>query len=115
MRPSLALQTHRDAIRAIALIHRVTHVRVDFGQTQHEQRVRQPSSGVSLKNRMETDGNGYFSDHLCHEPIPVRGVPANVTKPRMSHAGYLQKLRSSVRQVAARDPGTLCLTPCGLW
>ena len=55
MRPSLALQTHRDAIRAIALIHRVTHVRVDFGQTQHEQRVRQPSSGVSLKNRMETD------------------------------------------------------------
>lgn len=30
MRPSLALQTHRDAIRAIALSHRVTNVRV-FG------------------------------------------------------------------------------------
>ena len=30
MRPSLALQTHREAIRAIALSHRVTNVRV-FG------------------------------------------------------------------------------------
>ena len=30
MRPSIALQTHRDAIRTIALSHRVTNVRV-FG------------------------------------------------------------------------------------
>ena len=30
MRPSFALQTHREAIRAIALSHRVTNVRV-FG------------------------------------------------------------------------------------
>jgi predicted nucleotidyltransferase len=30
MRPSLALQTHREAIRTIALSHRVTNVRV-FG------------------------------------------------------------------------------------
>ena len=34
MRPSLALQTHREAIREIALRHRVTNVRV-FGSVLH--------------------------------------------------------------------------------
>lgn len=34
MRPSIALHTHRDAIRAIALSHRVTNVRV-FGSVVH--------------------------------------------------------------------------------
>lgn len=34
MRPSLALETHREAIRAIALSHRVTNVRV-FGSVVH--------------------------------------------------------------------------------
>jgi predicted nucleotidyltransferase len=34
MRPSVALQTHRDAIRTIALSHRVTNVRV-FGSVVH--------------------------------------------------------------------------------
>lgn len=34
MRPSIALQTHREAIRAIALSHRVTNVRV-FGSVVH--------------------------------------------------------------------------------
>ena len=34
MRPSVALQTHRDAIREIALSHRVLNVRV-FGSVVH--------------------------------------------------------------------------------
>ena len=34
MRPSIALQTHREAIRTIALSHRVTNVRV-FGSVVH--------------------------------------------------------------------------------
>ncbi len=34
MRPSVALQTHRDVIRQIALSHRVTNVRV-FGSVVH--------------------------------------------------------------------------------
>jgi uncharacterized protein len=34
MRPSIALNTHRDAIRAIALRHRVTDVWV-FGSVRH--------------------------------------------------------------------------------
>lgn len=34
MLPSVALQTHREAIRAIALSHRVTNVRV-FGSVVH--------------------------------------------------------------------------------
>jgi predicted nucleotidyltransferase len=34
MRPSVALQIHRDAIRAIALSHRVNNVRV-FGSVLH--------------------------------------------------------------------------------
>jgi predicted nucleotidyltransferase len=34
MRPSVALQNHRDAIRTIALSHRVTNVRV-FGSVVH--------------------------------------------------------------------------------
>lgn len=34
MRPSIALQNHRDAIRTIALSHRVTNVRV-FGSVVH--------------------------------------------------------------------------------
>jgi predicted nucleotidyltransferase len=34
MRPSIALKNNRDAIRAVALSHRVTNVRV-FGSTLH--------------------------------------------------------------------------------
>ena len=34
MRPSIALQAHRDAIRTIALSHRVTNLRV-FGSVVH--------------------------------------------------------------------------------
>jgi hypothetical protein len=34
MRPSITLQTHRDAIREIALLHRVKNVRV-FGSVLH--------------------------------------------------------------------------------
>ena len=34
MRPSIALQTHRDAIREIALSHRVKNIRV-FGSVLH--------------------------------------------------------------------------------
>ena len=36
MRPSIALQTHRDAIREIALSHRVKNVRV-FGSVLHDE------------------------------------------------------------------------------
>ena len=41
MRPSLALQTHREAIRRIALRHHVKQVRV-FGSVLHGSSQRQP-------------------------------------------------------------------------
>src|SRR5574344_1859825 len=48
MRPSTALHTHRDAIRAIALSHRVTNVRV-FGSVVHGDDTENSDLGILVE------------------------------------------------------------------
>ncbi len=53
MRPSAALQTHREAIRAIALSHRVTNVRV-FGSVVHGDDVEGSDLDILVEPTEET-------------------------------------------------------------
>ena len=53
MRPSIALQTHRDAIRTIALSHRVTNVRV-FGSVVHGDDIEGSDLDILVEPTSET-------------------------------------------------------------
>ena len=53
MRPSIALQTHRDAIRTIALSHRVTNVRV-FGSVVHGDDIEGSDMDILVEPTAET-------------------------------------------------------------
>jgi predicted nucleotidyltransferase len=53
MRPSTALQTHREAIRAIALRHRVTNVRV-FGSVVHGDDIEGSDLDILVEPTLET-------------------------------------------------------------
>ncbi len=53
MRPSIALQNHRDAIRTIALRHRVTNVRV-FGSVVHGDDVEGSDLDILVEPTAET-------------------------------------------------------------
>ena len=53
MRPSTALQNHRDAIRAIALSHRVTNVRV-FGSVVHGDDTEDSDLDILVEPTQET-------------------------------------------------------------
>ncbi|HOF51935.1 MAG TPA: nucleotidyltransferase domain-containing protein [Rhodoferax sp.] len=53
MRPSIALQTHRDAIRTIALSHRVTNVRV-FGSVVHGDDIEGSDLDILVEPTAET-------------------------------------------------------------
>ena len=53
MRPSIALQTHREAIRTIALSHRVTNVRV-FGSVVHGDDIEGSDLDILVEPTSET-------------------------------------------------------------
>ena len=53
MRPSAALQNHRDAIRKIALSHRVTNVRV-FGSVVHGDDIEGSDLDILVEPTAET-------------------------------------------------------------
>ena len=53
MRPSVALQTHREAIRRIALSHRVTNVRV-FGSVVHGDDTEGSDLDILVEPTLET-------------------------------------------------------------
>jgi uncharacterized protein len=53
MRPSIALQNHRDAIRTIALSHRVTNVRV-FGSVVHGDDIEGSDLDILVEPTSET-------------------------------------------------------------
>jgi predicted nucleotidyltransferase len=53
MRPSTALQNHRDAIRTIALSHRVTNVRV-FGSVVHGNDTEESDLDILVEPTSET-------------------------------------------------------------
>ena len=78
MRPSIALQTHREAIRRIALSHRVTNVRV-FGSVVHGD----DSEGSDLDLLVEPTKETTMMDigAIRYELKQLLGIPVDVLTP----------------------------------
>ena len=79
MRPSIALQTHREAIRRIALSHRVTNVRV-FGSVVHGD----DTEGSDLDLLVEPTPETTMMDigAIRYELKQLLGIPVDVLTPR---------------------------------
>lgn len=79
MRPSLALQTHRDAIREIALSHRVTNVRV-FGSVLRGEDTEDSDLDILVEPTSETTMMDIGA--IRYELKELLGVPVDVLTPR---------------------------------
>ena len=79
MRPSLALQTHRAAIREIALRHRVTNVRV-FGSVLHGNDTE--DSDLDLLVEPTTETTLMDIGAIRYELKELLGVSVDVLTPR---------------------------------
>ena len=79
MLPSIALQTHREAIRRIALSHRVTNVRV-FGSVVHGD----DTEGSDLDLLVEPTEETTMMDigAIRYELKQLLGIPVDVLTPR---------------------------------
>ena len=79
MRPSLALRTHREAIRAIALRHRVTNVRV-FGSVVHGDDTDDSDLDILVEPTSETTMMDIGA--IRYELKQLLGIPVDVLTPR---------------------------------
>jgi len=79
MRPSLALQTHREAIREIALHHRVLSVRV-FGSVVHGDDTEE--SDLDLLVDPTSEATLMDIGAICCELKKLLGMPVDVLTPR---------------------------------
>jgi predicted nucleotidyltransferase len=79
MRPSLALNTHREAIRAIALRHRVTNVRV-FGSVVHGDDTDDSDLDLLVEPTSETTMMDIGA--IRYELNQLLGIPVDVLTPR---------------------------------
>ena len=79
MRPSTALHTHRDAIRAIALSHRVTNVRV-FGSVVHGHDTEGSDLDILVEPTPETTLMDIAKIQL--ELGQLLGIPVDVLTPK---------------------------------
>lgn len=93
MRPSLALQTHRAAIREIALRHRVTNVRV-FGSVLHGDDTE--DSDLDLLVEPTTETTLMDIGAIRYELKALLGVPVDVLTPK----ALPEKFRQQVIAVA---------------
>ncbi|MFA5243405.1 MAG: nucleotidyltransferase family protein [Sulfuricella sp.] len=79
MRPSLALQTHRDAIREIALRHRVKNVRV-FGSVLHGEDTEDSDLDILVEPTSETTMMDIGA--IQYELSELLGISVDVLTPR---------------------------------
>ena len=79
MRPSTALQTHREAIRAIALRHRVTNVRV-FGSVVHGDDTEDSDLDILVEPTSETTMMDIGA--IRYELKELLGITVDVLTPR---------------------------------
>ena len=79
MRPSIALQTHREAIRRIALSHRVTNVRV-FGSVIHGDDTEGSDLDILVEPTQETTMMDIGA--IRYELKQLLGIPVDVLTPR---------------------------------
>ncbi len=78
MRPSIALQTHRDAIREIALRHRVRDVRV-FGSALHGDDTDESDLDLLVEPTAET--TLFDIGAIRYELKKLLGIPVDVVTP----------------------------------
>jgi hypothetical protein len=93
MRPSIALQTHRDAIREIALSHRVKNVRV-FGSVLHGDDTEDSDLDLLVDPTPET--TLFDIGAIRYELKELLGLAVDVLTPR----ALPDKFRDSVLQEA---------------
>ena len=79
MLPSIALQTHREAIRRIALSHRVTNVRV-FGSVVHGDDTEGSDLDLLVEPTQETTMMDIGA--IRYELKQLLGIPVDVLTPR---------------------------------
>ena len=79
MCPSAALQTHREAIRRIALSHRVTNVRV-FGSVVHGDDTHDSDLDLLVEPTSETTMMDIGA--IRYELKELLGIPVDVVTPR---------------------------------
>ncbi len=79
MRPSLALSTHREAIRRIALSHRVTNVRV-FGSVVHGDDTEASDLDLLVDPTHETTMMDIGA--IRYDLNQLLGIPVDVLTPR---------------------------------
>lgn len=79
MRPSLALQTHRDAIREIALRHRVKNVRV-FGSVLYGEDTEDSDLDILVEPTSETTMMDIGA--IQYELSELLGISVDVLTPR---------------------------------
>ena len=79
MRPSIALQTHRDAIREIALRHRVKNVRV-FGSVLHGDDTEDSDLDLLVDPTPET--TLFDIGAIRYELKELLGLPVDVLTPK---------------------------------
>ena len=79
MLPSVALQTHREAIRRIALSHRVTNVRV-FGSVVHGDDTEGSDLDLLVDPTKETTMMDIGA--IRYELKQLLGIPVDVLTPR---------------------------------
>ena len=96
MRPSIALNTHRDAIKEIALRHRVTDVRV-FGSVLHGN----DADGSDLDILVEPTRQTTLMDiaKIQLELAQLLHIPVDVLTPNALPANFLAEVVAQARAV----------------
>ena len=96
MRPSIALQTHREAIRRIALSHRVTNVRV-FGSVVHGD----DTEGSDLDLLVEPTKETTMMDigAIRYELKQLLGIPVDVLTPSALPAKFRGQVIAEAQSV----------------
>lgn len=96
MRPSAALQLHRERIRKIALAHRVTNVRV-FGSVVNGNDGEDSDLDLLVEPTAETT----FFDigAIQHELSELLGISVDVLTPRALPEGYRKQVLNQASPV----------------
>lgn len=89
MRPSIALQTHRDAIREIALRHRVSSVRV-FGSVLHGNDTEDSDLDLLVEPTSETTLMDIGA--IQHELKKLLGISVDVLTPRALPDSFKERI-----------------------
>ena len=96
MRPSLALQTHREAIRQIALRHHVTHVRV-FGSVLHGDDTEKSDLDLLVEPTPATTLMDIGA--IRYELRQLLGIPVDVLTPNALPDNYREQILAEAELV----------------